>query len=385
MDYKFKNGMYIVGDETYSPEEFNNISANCHHCGNRHLKENMTYTSDTNRWFCEDCDHRYNICEQCGDAIEYPSYYDDSDYAYCSHCFRSDNYWVCDECGSIFRYRESGNYDNNDIWYCNCCIDNGHGYFGSRGIGSYHDFKESGRIEFCGKEDRTESPYMGYELEIDGDFDCNRTELAERINDEFDTFFHCEYDGSLDYGFEIISQPASIGYHLDSMPRYKDMFADIIKSGFTSHNARTCGLHIHLDRRYFEDKEDSAIAKLLYIFEKHWTNLVRFSRRRESQMEWCSRYGDKPTNIVKTSKTSRNYYGRYYAVNLCNSHTVEIRLWRGSLNPTTFEATLKFTARLAEICKTKSAIEISRMSFEALLGDDETIKAYWETVKNREV
>lgn len=70
-------------------------------------------------------------------------------------------------------------------------------------------------------------------------------------------------------------------------------------------------------------------------------------------------------------------------MNLTNSETVEIRLWKGTLNPETFEATLRFTARLAEICKNTTAAELSKMSFEDLLGSNEVIRSYWERAKER--
>lgn len=384
MKYEIENGMYIVDGEKFTPEEFEEATATCSCCGSIFLKVEGFLTEDTEKWFCEDCADENYQCERCGCYIEHPEQFEDSDYHYCNSCFERETRYICAECGAHFRYGESGNYDDYDDWYCHGCIDYGHGNFGSHYIDEYHDFKDSGRVCFYGSINRRDEPHMGFELEVDKGKYNDRGKVAKKIIDSFGEFFHCEYDGSLSSGFEIISQPAAISYHLDSMPKYINMFDDIIGEGFSSHNAGTCGLHIHIDRAYFEDKEDSSIAKLLYIFEKHWTNLKRFSRRKESQMEWCDRYGGKPTEIVKQRKRGLGY-GRYYAVNLSNSNTIEIRLWRGSLNPLTFEATLKFTARLAEICKTKSAVEISRMSFEALLGDDETIKAYWETVKNREV
>lgn len=70
-------------------------------------------------------------------------------------------------------------------------------------------------------------------------------------------------------------------------------------------------------------------------------------------------------------------------MNLTNSETVEIRLWKGTLNPETFEATLRFTARLAEICKNTTAAKLSKMSFEDLLGSNEVIRSYWERAKER--
>ena len=67
-----------------------------------------------------------------------------------------------------------------------------------------------------------------------------------------------------------------------------------------------------------------------------------------------------------------------YENSLTNSETVEIRLWKGTLNPETFEATLRFTAKLAEMCKNTTAVELSKMTFDDLLGNNPVIRSYWE-------
>ena len=70
-------------------------------------------------------------------------------------------------------------------------------------------------------------------------------------------------------------------------------------------------------------------------------------------------------------------------MNLTNTNTIEIRLWRGTLNPETFEATLRFTARLAELCKHTSAVELAKMNFEDLLRNDDVILSYWSRISQR--
>ena len=84
-----------------------------------------------------------------------------------------------------------------------------------------------------------------------------------------------------------------------------------------------------------------------------------------------------------SSKGFPEYSSRYYSVNLNNSDTVEIRLWRSSLNPQTFEATLKFTARLAQLCRDTRAVDLAKFTFDDLLGDDPTIRAYWNRISNK--
>lgn len=68
---------------------------------------------------------------------------------------------------------------------------------------------------------------------------------------------------------------------------------------------------------------------------------------------------------------------------MTNSETIEIRLFRGTLNAETFEATLKFTNRIAELCKNTSAVELIKMTFEDLLGSDEVILFYWNRAQQR--
>ena len=117
---------------------------------------------------------------------------------------------------------------------------------------------------------------------------------------------------------------------------------------------------------------------------------MTFSRRTEEQAgSWAQKRkydGGNKLWIKKAVKDSKHYCDhseRYYAVNLTNAQTVEIRLWKGTLNPETFEATLRFTVRLSELCKSVSATKLAKMSFEDLLGDNAVICSYWNRVQKR--
>ena len=91
----------------------------------------------------------------------------------------------------------------------------------------------------------------------------------------------------------------------------------------------------HISRAAFgetEQEQELSIARLLYFVEKFWTELLRFSRRTERQINrWAARYGMKlsPKAVMESAKDSRA--GRYTAVNLTNEETVEIRIFRGTL------------------------------------------------------
>ena len=105
--------------------------------------------------------------------------------------------------------------------------------------------------------------------------------------------------------------------------------------GYTSHQAGTCGLHIHVNRDAFgntEGLQDVRIARILYFFEKNWEELLKFSRRTQSQLnQWAARYGykDQPREILDHAKKGGEG-GRYSCVNLQNRDTIEFRIFRGA-------------------------------------------------------
>ena len=378
---KNADGLYTVDDKTMTEEEFNDRYIICYHCGNAVDKSDTIYCETNGEEYCIDCaDNILRYCDCCEnyflpcDMVRFC----DSDSQYCDTCASAEGY-RCHDCGDWYRYSDSGSW-NGDYWYCYDC-------YGNNMLDSYHSMKGDGYYEFYGDESRRDAPYMGFELEVDSSERQNIGSAIKYASRKFGDFLHFEEDGSLNYGFENISHPASLSYHLSRMGDYKDLFDEYTSEGFTSHNNGRCGLHIHIDRTFFGKNEDSAIAKLLYIFEKHWENLMKFSRRTSGQLHWCCRYktevSDSIKEIVEKSKRSSCCYSRYYAVNLTNENTIEIRMWRGTMNKETFEATLKFTDRLARLAKNRSAVAISRMSFEEILGDDEVIVSYWNRVKNR--
>ena len=67
---------------------------------------------------------------------------------------------------------------------------------------------------------------------------------------------------------------------------------------------------------------------MLYFFERHWEELLKFSRRTEAQLQqWAARYGykDQPREILEHAKKGYGG-GRYSCVNLQNRDTVEFRM-----------------------------------------------------------
>ena len=345
----------------------------------------------------EEFDEDYFVCEDCGQAYA-------RDWNQCVEDPCADHEYVryCDGCHCYYEERNVEYCDATDDYRCDDCWESH-----SDEIGEYHDFKwqcQQGNVTFHKMPDEIEKefdhPYIGFELETDGDGSADADDPLYYNRNTLDGFFHPEEDGSLSSrGIEWISEPATLPYHLNQMDLYKEFFKMLVRNGYTGHNNGNCGLHMHIDRKYFGDEQhqETAAAKLIFIFERHWENLLRFSRRTDSQCSsWCKNtrglrsygYYDKHRNFVEGTKANRLKSlicntERYRAVNLCNDNTIEIRLWRGSLNPETVEATLKFTDRLAFLAKNTPAVKLYSMRWTDILGDDPVILSYWERVKNR--
>ena len=109
---------------------------------------------------------------------------------------------------------------------------------------------------------------------------------------------------------------------------------------------------MHIGRAELGDtveQQEEVISRIMFFFESHWNEMVKFSRRTESQLaKWASRYGykDKPKEILNDAKDKGKI--RYRCVNIAPQNTVEIRIFRGTLKLNTFMATLEMVDSICE-------------------------------------
>lgn len=183
---------------------------------------------------------------------------------------------------------------------------------------------------------------------------------------------YCKHDGSLEDGFEIVTHPMTLDYHTNEMP-WESVLRKVRSLGYTSHQAGSCGLHIHVNRNSLGDtivEQEATIARILYFFEKHWEELLKASRRSNRQLErWAARYGykDKPMDILDHAKGGANN-GRYSCINLQNTDTIEFRMFRGTLKYNTIIATLQLVNRVCDVAFCMSDDEIKAMSWTTFVS-----------------
>ena len=186
------------------------------------------------------------------------------------------------------------------------------------------------------------------------------------VGNRSDEHIYCKHDGSLQDGFEIVTHPMTLEYHMAIMP-WKDITDKARKLGYTSHQAETCGLHIHVNRSSFGETvedQDAAIGRVLYFVERNLNELLIFSRRTQEQLEsWARRYGykDQPKEMLEHAK--KGYAGRYTCVNLTNYSTIEFRIFRGTLKLNTIYATLQLVNHICEVAVSMSDEEVRHLSW----------------------
>ena len=103
---------------------------------------------------------------------------------------------------------------------------------------------------------------------------------------------------------------------------------------------------------------------MVYFVETHWNELLKFSRRTENSIrQWANRYGI--TGDTKTTYKSAKdkYSGRYVAVNLLNTNTIELRLFRGTLRYETFIATLQLVDEICNLAIRLTDAELENLSW----------------------
>lgn len=327
--------------------------------------------------YCESCLYEETVvCDRCGTRILNEYDYGDDNICLCQECYHS--YYVrCDSCDRIIHmdnayYLEDDEYDESP--YCSYC------YEREESTVYLHDYCYKPDPIFRGNGNR----YFGVELEIDGggkDKD-NAYEICEIANKDCENIY-IKTDGSLSDGLEIVSHPMTLDYHINCVP-WKDICKKSLELGYTSHNTSTCGLHIHINRNSFgttAEEQDKCIARILYFFESNWNELLKFSRRTESQLDrWAKRYGYKsePKEILDDAKKS--YSGRYVSVNLANYSTIEIRMFRGTLKYNTFIAVLQMVDAVCNTAVFMSDKEVKCMFWSDFAANLDT-KKYPELIR----
>jgi len=322
-----------AGGDTVCDDCLQNNYAHCEECEEWCPVSDLTTAQTRNprgRWtevgVCDDCrDRHYYRCQDCdtwthGDFMSG----DRCDSCYEDHCF------TCDECGGTFHVDEMGN--SSEGCYCEDCAQR-------QDNGGINDYSYRPDPEFYGvSPDRL---YFGFELEVENVAKkITNAEAAKRVvGDET----YCKHDGSLKDGFEIVSHPFSWEWYKENGELFDEILDYLTKNGFRSHDTTTCGMHVHLSKQAFTTPHLLRFLHLFYLDENR-PLIVKISQREPDYLDrWGTTKGKDKKMLEEDAKQGRQTDGhRYTAVNMLNSETVEVRVFRGTLNKDRFRKNLEF-------------------------------------------
>lgn len=256
---------------------------------------------DRNSFICNPClhVHGYRLCPVC-------NYFQDS-YNFC------DSMNMCYRCAE----RETGepvprpprpytHYGEVDIWD--------------------YDYKPKFQMYDMGEKTNL---YYGIELEVEwGNLSAAiRQRICEMLPEEF----YLKRDGSLHDGVEIVCHPMSRDYLRQSA--WNTILKTWENAGCESHTTTTCGMHIHMSLDAFTRLQ---LFKLMELLRRNKDFVLSITGRTQAQLDRWAYLDQYEWSCEKAATKSQAGNDRHSAINLATGVTMELRIFRGTLDPTEF-------------------------------------------------
>jgi L-rhamnose mutarotase len=352
---------------------------------------------------CEDCDEHYYTCSGCSDVNHSDDTYFVHDDPWCSSCYH-DRFSTCEDCDQTVDNDDMNTVQNRcgaEIQVCDSCRRN---YYWCANCDEYvHDDNYAGN-DLCNgcsddvddddeeeeqvikgygykprptffKVSENDNVYLGIELEVErgANSETNHTKMALLIEKDF---LYFKTDGSLDNGFEIVTHPMTISY----IKKHKNVWADILNllrsNKYRSYDTRTCGMHIHISKNAFTTWH---LYRFMKFFVDNSDFVTKISQRKIENLDRWAALTDNPSESYKEFTQDRLMYKakkksgndkRYLAVNLQNDKSVEVRIFRGTLNDSSFFKNIEFVQAVHDYTKSIPDADMSLKSFLSFIKDN---------------
>lgn len=280
-----------------------------------------------NSKICPSCfKQNYKECNCCHQYLNKHDIIGHDNLCYCRHCFDKE-FQICCRCSAIYKKGIMTKHTVDDKIVCDKCW----GIFGP-----IQQYNSKPKIQFYGKGPH----FYGIELEVEleNHVSTQRGIKAEEVINLFDdNFIITKEDGSLNVGFEIVTEPASLNEH---RIRWEIFFNNMPKN-LVSFGSKNCGLHIHCSRWPLS---------LLTI-----AKIVVFVNSEENQkfIETIAGRSSNSFSIIQKKEygsIKKFNNSRYEAVNLCNKETIEFRIFKGTLKKESFFKAIEFCDATINFC-----------------------------------
>jgi hypothetical protein len=223
-----------------------------------------------------------------------------------------------------------------------------------------HDYRPSRFTKLVSKRECTSIPenilLYGFEIEVenlgrmgsDGNWHpyFKRATIAQKAMDFFgDDECYCVHDGTLRIspegaGLEIVTQPRSWQKYKEQRDKFTDLLIKLREWGGQAYRPGTAGFHAHMSKAAFTRLH---LYKFIDFLYKKSTKDFRTAIAQRGGNDYSRFSSEDANNTKKIAKDKYNVSGSHYsAVNLTNPDTVEVRIFRGTLEPLWFHKNIEF-------------------------------------------
>lgn len=358
----------------------------CSRCDDTTIGDDSRAVGD--EMWCDNCtDNHAFYCARCDRYLSHSNHSE--------HYFEGSDY--CDNCiGNIATWCED--HEEFESYSDNCGDNNSYSRTDHATILKSYNYKPEPVFHGTDKH----GLFIGIELEIESpDGNSKQSKDANAYaHQELElghNYAYMKQDGSLDTGFEIVTYPFSYDFitsdkfkpflsALDTLREDHGMRSwDIVRRDSMRRDSNSMGLvpanglHLHVSRAGF--KNGLHIHKFLYLIYSNVEGMVKFAGRVNPryatfQDVWSfDDYGKPYRDLNAKSKQNNNNEGvRHSAVNMNNKDTIELRWFRGTLNPKSV---------LARIELAHSAVEYTRtIDSHSIIGGALTWEGYKQYAKD---
>ena len=291
------------------------------------------------------------LCDNCHDLVPTFSIRLRDGLLICERCYFM-NSWVCHYCHHIYGEGEEpysiieNEHGHHSV--CNNCRDNNYDLILPYSFDPQFKFYKTNR-------DKRELLYFGIELEIESN-GSDKREAVESLS----ACVYAKADSSIMNGFEIVSHPMTYNWLMDNHNIW-DKILELRKKGWRSYDTESCGMHIHLSKNAFGNYH---LYKFMKLFYDNSDFILRFSQRKGVHLnQWASLNDNEQNIIYKARNKNRGREDRHTAVNLGREFSVEIRVFRGTLNPLSFWKNIEFTKALFDFSRDYSLECMNELAF----------------------
>lgn len=208
-----------------------------------------------------------------------------------------------------------------------------------------------------------------YGIELEMSSNCTQREIIDAFPEIYAIL---KQDGSVSGNkanpYELVTLPRTMKRHKKNLAHF---FKSVNIDQFDTRDSHTNGMHVHIDRTAF-DPDTMHLKKFCWFFSNvaNRSFLTEVSERRKPDIDmWCQ-FVDIPKSTKQVSSTKKtggwNYAkadthasssGRKSAVNLSNTATVEVRLFKGVVSFASIIKNIEFCDAVLEFSRHRSFVD----------------------------